>query len=93
MTDLEYNTIEYTDPQTMQSINSIRESIRSSIIARQNVNQEGDLVNIIRYINDCGAISLSNTNVQWQGKSDMDKIKHIASIIIKPYERLIDLNQ
>ena len=93
MTDLEYNTIEYTDPQTMQFINSIRESIQSSVIERQNMNREGDLANVIRYINDCGAISLSNTNVEFQRKSDKDKIKDIGSALMKPYERFIDLNQ
>tara|TARA_X000000950_G_scaffold240183_1_gene293076 strand:- start:650 stop:937 length:288 start_codon:yes stop_codon:yes gene_type:complete len=87
MTDLKY-----TDLQSV-SWHSIRESIQSSINERRRINQEGDLANIIRYINGCGATSLSNRNVEWQGKSDMDKIKDIASAIMKPYERFIDLNQ
>ena len=95
MTDLEYETIRNRMHRipSMQTINLIRESIESSVIERRRMNQEGDLANVIRYINGCGATSLSNRNVEWQRKSDIDKIKDVASAIMKPLERFIDLNQ
>ena len=86
MTDLKY-----TDLQSL-SLHSIGESIQSSINERRRMNQEGDLANIIRYINDTNN-SLSNRNVEWQRKSDIEKIKVVASAIMKPLERFIDLNQ